>query len=89
MKLTARQKYDYHDIDRNELFLIKVGHACWAAYQAERRVLGPHSPSAIGILEGCEQVWEAKRKYRLELKARRSEQFKAWRAGSSGQGGGK
>ena len=29
MPLTRRQLYDYHDIDRGELKLIRIGHALW------------------------------------------------------------
>ena len=29
MKLTARQKYDYRDLNRGEAQLIRVGHALW------------------------------------------------------------
>jgi hypothetical protein len=29
MKLSARQKYDYRDLDRGEAQLIRLGHALW------------------------------------------------------------
>ena len=36
MKLHARQKYDYRDLERGEAQLIRVGHALWR----DRRKLG-------------------------------------------------
>ena len=79
MKLTKRQKYDYRDIDRTELLLIKVGHHVWKLY---KRTLGVDGVAAKAYLAACEDIWEAKRKHRLELKHKRTLEFQKWRGGS-------
>ena len=45
MKLSARQKYDYRDLDRGEAQLIRVGHALWR----DRRKLGDTVAEREGI----------------------------------------
>jgi hypothetical protein len=36
VKLGKRQKYDYRDIDRAELKLVRVGHALWEQWKRDR-----------------------------------------------------
>ena len=66
MKLTARQKYDYRDLDRGEAQLIRVGHALWR----DRLKLGDTVAERVGINAALESVWQAKREYRAELAKR-------------------
>ena len=62
MKLTARQKYDYRDLDACEAQLIRIGHALWR----DRRKLGDPVAERVGINAALESVWRAKREYRAE-----------------------
>ena len=71
MKLSARQKYDYRDLDRGEAQLIRVGHALWR----DRRKLGDTVAEREGINAALESVWKAKREYRAELAAKRALRF--------------
>ena len=71
MKLTARQKYDYRDLDRGEAQLIRVGHALWL----DRRKLGDTVAEREGINAALESVWTAKREYRAELAKKRALRF--------------
>ena len=68
MKLMARQKYDYRDLDRGEAQLIQVGHALWR----DRRKLGDTVAEREGINAALESVWQAKREYRAELARKRA-----------------
>ena len=52
--LTKRQKYDYRDIDRRELKLIRVGQAIFALYKRERRFPGSTGVQQKALLEACE-----------------------------------
>ena len=63
MKLHARQKYDYRDLERGEAQLIRVGHALWR----DRRKLSDTVSEREGINAALESVWQAKRDYRAEL----------------------
>ena len=71
MELTARQKYDYRDLDRGEAQLIRVGHALWR----DRLKLGDTVAEREGINAALESVWQAKREYRAELAAKRALRF--------------
>ncbi len=71
MKLTAKQKYDYRDLDRGEAQLMRVGHALWR----DRRKLGDTVAEGEGINAALESVWQAKREYRAELAERRALRF--------------
>jgi len=71
MKLMARQKYDYRDLDRGEAQLIRVGHALWR----DRRKLGDTVAETEGINAALESVWRAKREYRAELTKKRALRF--------------
>jgi hypothetical protein len=75
MKLTARQKYDYRDLDRGEAQLIRVGHALWR----DRRKLGDTVAEREGIDAALESVWKAKREYRAELARKRASRFSEFR----------
>jgi hypothetical protein len=75
MKLTARQKYDYRDLDRGEAQLMRVGHALWR----DRRKLGDTVAEREGIDGALESVWKAKREYRIELAKRRALRFSQYR----------
>jgi hypothetical protein len=68
MKLMARQKYDYRDLDRGEAQLIRVGHALWR----DRRKLGDTVAQREGINAALESVWKAKKEYRVELAKKRA-----------------
>jgi hypothetical protein len=46
MKLMARQKYDYRDLNRGEAQLIRVGHTLWR----DRRKLGDTVAEREGII---------------------------------------
>jgi len=59
MKLSARQKYDYRDLERGEAQLISIGHALWR----DRRKLGDTVIERGGINATLETVWQAKREY--------------------------
>jgi hypothetical protein len=80
MKLLARQKYDYRDLDRGEAQLIRIGHGLWR----DRRKLGYTVAEREGINAALESVWQAKREYRAELAKNRALRFsvytKAFRA---------
>ena len=80
MKLTKRQKYDYRDIDRIELLLIKIGHHVWRLYKRESLALGGSVSTAQAYLEACKDIWKAKREYREELKLKRAAGFAKWKA---------
>jgi hypothetical protein len=71
MKLMARQKYDYRDLDRGEAQLIRVGHALWR----DRRKLGDTVAEREGINAALESVWKAKWEYRAELAKKRALRF--------------
>jgi hypothetical protein len=71
MKLLARQKYDYRDLDRGEAQLIRIGHALWR----DRLKLGDTVAEREGINAALESVWQAKREYRAELAAKRALRF--------------
>ena len=71
MKLTARQKYDYRDLDRGEAQLMRVGHALWR----DRLKLGDTVAEREGINAALESVWKAKREYRAELGRKRALRF--------------
>ena len=71
MRLTARQKYDYRDLDRGEAQLIRVGHALWR----DRPKLGDTVAEREGINGALESVWRAKREYRAELAKKRAFRF--------------
>jgi hypothetical protein len=75
MKLTARQKYDYRDLDRGEAQLIRVGHALWR----DRLKLGDTVAERDGINAALESVWKAKREYRAELARKRALRFLRYR----------
>jgi hypothetical protein len=71
MKLTARQKYDYRDLERGEAQLIRVGHALWR----DRRKSGDTVSEREGINAALETVWQLKREYRAELAKKRALRF--------------
>ncbi len=75
MKLSARQKYDYRDLDRGEAQLIRVGHALWR----DRRKLGDTVAEREGINAALATVWKAKKEYRAELAKKRALQFSKYR----------
>ena len=75
MKLHARQKYDYRDLERGEAQLIRVGHALWR----DRRKLGDAVSAREGINAALESVWQAKREYRAELAKKRALRFLEYR----------
>jgi hypothetical protein len=75
MKLTARQKYEYRDLDRGEAQLMQVGHALWR----DRLKLGDTVAEREGINAALESVWKAKREYRVELAKRRVLRFSQFR----------
>jgi hypothetical protein len=74
MKLTARQKYDYRDLERGEAQLIRVGHALWR----DRRKSGDTVSEREGINAALETVWQLKREYRAELKSKRKASAEAF-----------
>ena len=74
MKLLARQKYDYRDLDRGEAQLIRVGHALWR----DRLKLGDTVAEREGINAALESVWKAKREYRAELARKRASRFSSF-----------
>jgi len=75
MKLTARQKYDYRDLDRGEAQLIRIGHALWR----DRRKLGDTVAEREGIYAALGSVWQAKREYRADLVKKRALRFSKFR----------
>jgi hypothetical protein len=75
MKLSARQKYDYRDLDRGKAQLMRVGHALWR----DRRKLGDTVAEREGINAALESVWKAKREHRAELAKRRALRFSQYR----------
>ena len=68
MKLTNRQKYDYRDIDRGELKLIRIGHALWAMLRREKRLKSYSLRESGAIEEAIETIVRLKKEYRDELK---------------------
>ena len=54
---------DRHDTDPYESTLIRAGHYLWKLYQ--------QANSEAALEAALETVWQAKRAYRAELKARR------------------
>ena len=76
MKLSARQKYDYRDLDRGEAQLIRVGHALWR----DRRKLGDTVAEREGIYAALERVWQVKREYRAERARKRASRFSEFRS---------
>ena len=75
MKLMARHKYDYRDLDRGEAQLIRIGHALWR----DRRKLGDTVAEREGINAALDSVWKAKREYRAELARKRALRFSGYR----------
>src|ERR1700687_895591 len=75
MKLHARQKYDYQDLERGEAQLIRVGHALWR----DRRKLGDTVSEREGINAALESVGQAKREYRAEWARKRALRFSEFR----------
>ena len=75
MKLLARLKYDYRDLDRGEAKLIRIGHALWR----DRRKLGDTVADREGISAALESVWQAKREYRTGLAKKREVRFSRFR----------
>jgi hypothetical protein len=75
MKLHARQKYDYRDLERGEAQLIRVGHALWR----DRRKLGDTVSEREGINAALESVWRAKKEYRADLAKKRASRFSEFR----------
>jgi hypothetical protein len=76
MRLTARQKYDYRDLDRGEAQLLRIGHSLWR----DRRKLGDTVAEREGIYAALESVWQAKREYRAELARKRASRFSEFRS---------
>ena len=70
--LTRRQKYDYTDIDRGELKLIRVGHAIWALLRQERRRKSYLPSEERAIVKAIETMIRLKKEYRAELKVKRA-----------------
>lgn len=70
MKLTNRQKYDYRDIDRGELKLIRIGHALWAMLRREKRLKSYSLRESGAIEEAIETMVRLKKEYRAELKVK-------------------
>jgi hypothetical protein len=68
--LTNRQKYDYRDVDRYELKLIKVGHALWAILRREKRQIRVPLCEIQALVESIETIVRLKRQYRSELKVK-------------------
>jgi hypothetical protein len=68
MKLRARQKYDYRDIDATEAKLIRIGHHLWRDRAKSRYPV-------IVVDHALEDVWAAKRIVRAELKVARAEKW--------------
>lgn len=68
--LSKRQLYDYRDVDRSELKLIRINHALWAMLRRERRRNGVHLRELRPIEEAIETVMRLKAEYRAELKVR-------------------
>ena len=93
-KLHRRQRYEYRDIDRNELRLIRVGHFLWGLYKQARRVEagGGMAKTELDALEGrplsesgalmeaLEAVWAIKKAFRVELRVKLGERAKMTRA---------
>jgi hypothetical protein len=79
MPLSRRQKYDYRDIDRRELKLIRIGHYLWGLYKREVAGKCRSVDERDHIYEALETVWQLKRQLRIELKAERAARFKEWR----------
>jgi hypothetical protein len=79
MKLSARQKYDYKDLDRGEAQLIRVG-TCPLARSPQ---IGRYVAEREGINAALESVWRAKKEYRAELARRRALRFSCFRGAYS------
>ena len=73
MKLTRRQLYDYTDVDRGELKLIRVGHAIWTLLRRERRQKRVDHRELRALDEAIETMVRLKQEYRAALKVRRAE----------------
>ena len=73
--LSKRKRYDYHDIDRWELKLIRVGQAVWLQYKRERAKQGTPSIEIQALYGACQAVWELKKQYRAELAVKRAEKW--------------
>jgi len=75
MKLASRQKYDYRNIARGELKLVRVGHALWDQWKRDRGAkwgtLGESGP----LWAALQNVWNLKREYRAELQRQRRAEF--------------
>jgi hypothetical protein len=72
MKLTARQRYDYRDLDPYEAKLIRIGHAIWRLYKRDRAKSGY---PVLATEHALATVWQAKKEYRAELKVKRAEDW--------------
>jgi len=66
MKLTKKQLYDYHDIDRGELKLVRIGHALWAMLRKARKSYLPKEERIL--MEAIETIMRLKKEKRAELK---------------------
>jgi len=64
MKLSARQKYEYRDLDRGEAQLIRVGHALWR----DPRKLG----DTVAEREGIDGAGRSSMKQKPKQKRKRS-----------------
>jgi hypothetical protein len=63
-------KYDYRDIDRNELRLIRAGHYLWNYAKRSRNSLTVSEREALSL--ALQTIWDAKRELRAELKVKRA-----------------
>jgi hypothetical protein len=63
---------DRHDTDPREGKLIRIGHQLWGLY---KQVTGAEKDALDAALE---TVWQAKREYRVQLKARRKASAEAF-----------
>jgi len=70
MKLTKRQLYDYRDVERPELMLIRAGQHLWALWKREVRANPRQDERQSATYAALETIWKAKREYRAERKAR-------------------
>ena len=73
--LSKRKRYDYHDIDRGELKLIRIGHAIWLLRKKELAKKGSTGVEIQAFDEALETIWELKRQYRAELAIKRAEKW--------------
>lgn len=85
VKLSKRQKYDYRDVDRWELKLVRVGHALWEQWKRDRGAkwgaVGERGPLWAAI----QNVWRLKKDYRAELAIHRRAEFEARRHSFAGR----